>query len=109
MNESTPQAGIPGLFSDPADFADAFAQALSKLPLAEVENFHRQLAEALRQTQSRKDAMPFVQLALGMVCDERLATNDEFKRAVKEVEELDTQSPPEAIDHRALIAELRAG
>jgi len=109
MSEVQPDFGVPGLFLDGQDFADAFAQALSKLPVSALPEFHAKLTEALRQSEAGGDSKPFVRLALGLVMDERLSANPEFKQAVKDVEAADAQSPPAPVDHRALVRGLRAG
>lgn len=103
------ETGVPGLFIDGQDFADAFAQALSKLRVEELPEFHTQLVEAFARSR-RGDHDALSQLAMALVIEERLSENAEYKRAVKDVLEQDRAgSPTEAIDHHELIHSLRAG
>lgn len=101
----TDDCQIPGLFTDEHDFAAAFKSALDKLPVAELSEFHRKLAAAL-DASLKGNARAFSDLALGLVMCERLSSNLEYKRAVKEIDELGTPDSP--IDHRRLISSLRA-
>lgn len=98
--------GLPGLFADAEDFTHAFQESLNKLSVEELPEFHRKLTDALNRS-LHGNPKALADLALGLVICERLATNGEYKRAVKEVEELGT--PETSIDHRRLIATLRAG
>ncbi len=100
--------GVPGLFLDGDDFHDAFLQALQRLPVERLPEFHEQLARA-GDASVHGDPRPLTNLLMGLVAAERLSTNHDYKRAVKDVEEMDEHGPPAVIDHHAHFAALRAG
>jgi hypothetical protein len=102
MDEVQP---IPGLYSNPEELETSWKDAAARLPADVLLQWTADVAEAT----ARGDEARVRQLSVSMLCTIRLNQNDDYRRAVKQVERsIEETVEHRPMDRRAHFAALRA-
>jgi len=103
-NEPEPVV-VPGLIADQEELVRSIAEGVQQLTEDERAQFLVDLVEATAQGRTERVR----ELSLALLFTVRLAQNDEYRRAAKQVERIDEEQHPEPVDRQSLFARLRAG
>lgn len=96
---------IPGLFRDAEELRSSWRQGVAGLPVDVLVRWTADVAEAT----DRGDDNKVRELTMAMLCTIRLEQNEDYRRAVKQVERaIEETTDHQPIDRQAHFSALRA-
>jgi len=97
-------ASVPGLIGSPEELAAAIREGVHRLD----ENTRTKILVEFAEATAGGLTERVSELARALLFTVRLAQNDEYRYAVKQVERMDEESAPQPLDRTAAFARLRA-